>query len=453
MIKEKSLAEFVYDSNYEALPPETVSTVKRQMIALYGATIAAINAEGCREVVDFVRDIGGKQEATILMHGGKVPAQAAAFANSVMGRALDIDDHVSPGVHIGSALIPAAMAVAELIGGCSGKELITAIATGAEIVLRLNLKDSDFDGFDPTGVIAIFASTAAAAKLLRLNETQILNALALAFNRCGGSFQSNVDATLAVRIIEGWTAQMGVECARLAGIGITGPQNFLDGIYGFFHLYAKEERDRSYVIKDLGKKWNLETLNFKKYPSCGLTQSCTELIIEMMQKHDFSSADVEKIEVHLPPYSYKLVGKFTMGENLKVSAQFSAGYCVANAVVRKDITIAQFEENEIRSPEVQKFLLEKVNVINDSSICRNHYSSDIIVHLKCGAVLEGSIDIPPGTPDNPLTDEEHHLRFHDCVSFANLPSMSDEKCYLILSTLENFEELGNINTFITQFLP
>ena len=453
MKTEKTLAKFICDTNYEDLPRETVDTVKLQLLALYGATIAGTNAEGCREVADYVRGIGGKQEATVLMHGGKVPAQSAAFANSVMGRALDICDHISPGVHIGSAVIPAALATAELCGGCSGRELIAAVAIGTEVSLRLNLEDKDVDGFDPTGVIAIFASAAAAAKLLKLNEEQTLHALALAFNRCGGSFQSNVDGSLAVRVIEGWTAQAGVECARLAGIGITGPHNFLEGVYGYFYLYAREEKDRSGVIEDLGKKWNVGTLNFKKYPSCGLTQGSTELILDMMREHGFSAGSVEKIEVRVPPFTYKLVGKFEPGKNLKVNAQFSVGYCVANAVVRKEVTLSQFEAEEIMAPEVQEFLSERVEVISDSELCRDHYSSDIVVRLKSGAVLKGGIDVPPGTPGNPMTVKEHQRRFRDCVAFANLPQSTCKKCDLIFSALESIEETEDINTLVSLFLP
>ena len=88
---------------------------------------------------------------------------------------------------------------------------------------RLNLKEPDYDGFDPTGVCVVFAATAAAARILGLDETRTLNALALAFNRCGGSFQSNIDGSLAVRVIEGWVAETGVTCALLAARGVAAP--------------------------------------------------------------------------------------------------------------------------------------------------------------------------------------------------------------------------------------
>jgi len=56
--------------------------------------------------------------------------------------------------------------------------------------------------------------------MLHLNPKQMLNALALAFNRSGGSLQSNIDGALAVRAVQGFASQNGIVCAQLAKKGI-----------------------------------------------------------------------------------------------------------------------------------------------------------------------------------------------------------------------------------------
>jgi len=142
-----------------------------------------------------------------------------------------------------------------------------------------------------------------------------------------------------------------------------------------------------------------------------------------------------------------------MGKNLKVNAQFSAGYCVANAVVREEITLSQFEAEEIKAPDVQRFLTKRVEVVCDPLLCRSHYSSDIVTRLKSGVVITGGIDIPPGTPGYPMTLEEHRKRFFDCISFAQLPWLCAEEGGLILSTLQSFDELSDISEFISMLLP
>jgi 2-methylcitrate dehydratase PrpD len=137
-------------------------------------------------------------------------------------------------LHLGSSAVPTALAVAEMVGGCSGKEFLSALVAGMELAARLNLSDSQYKGFDPTGVCGVFATAAGAGKVMRLSPEQQLDALGLVFNRSAGSFQSNIDGSLAVRIIQGFVSQNGIICAQLARQGITGPSNFLEGVYGYF---------------------------------------------------------------------------------------------------------------------------------------------------------------------------------------------------------------------------
>ena len=452
MTAEQLLAAFIHNSKYSDLNEETIKTVKRQMVALCGALIAG-SATNAAEAVRFVSDMGGKPEATVFIEGGSIPAHQAAFANATMGRALDIDDHIAPGAHIGSATIPASFAVAETVGGCTGKDFITAVATGTEVSLRLNLEEEDYAGFDPTGVCAVYSCAAAASKLMSLDETQILNALGLVSNKSGATFQNNIDGVLAVPVMEGWVAQSGVECARLAQYGITGPVNFLNGVYGYFHLFGRDKADTAYVTEALGKEWHVKNLNFKKYPSCGLTQGSTKLILDMMATHGFTADDVKRVEILVPPFTYKLVGHpFKIGENARVDAQFSVAYCVVNALMRAPVTLSQFELKQISDPKIESFIKEKVVVISTTSVERTHYSSDIHVWTNDGKEYRGQIDVPPGTPGDPMTDEEHRQRFYDCIKFSGKQWLAGRE-ESILDYIETLESKDDIRSMIPLFLP
>ena len=226
-------------------------------------------------------EAGGAPQATVLVYGDRLPARAAAQLNGTMCRALDFCDAMAPGPHIGAALFPAALAAAELAGGCSGEEFLTALVAGAELSSRLNLSEAQYDGFDPTGIVVVFSAAAAASRILGLTAEQTLHALALAFNRCGGSFQSHVDGSLGVRVVQGWVAEAGVQCAQMAQRGITGPVNFLSGHYGFAHLYGRGTLDAESVTRGLGETWKVANVVFKKYPSCGVTQGVTELALRL----------------------------------------------------------------------------------------------------------------------------------------------------------------------------
>jgi 2-methylcitrate dehydratase PrpD len=107
-----------------------------------------------------------------------------------------------------------------------------------------------------------------------------------------------------------------------------------------------------------------------------------------------------------------------------------------------------FEADEIRDPRVLGFLDEKVVVISDEGIAhtRGHYSSDLVILLKDGRVLKGSIDIPPGTPEYPMTEEEHKQRFYECVEFAARPWLTEraDDIFKALKSLETETDVRNL---------
>lgn len=419
---ERKLADFVVGLSVQDVAPEALRTTRLLLLAATGAAVAGSGEDGISALRELLIERGGAAQARSFVFGDRLPATSAAQLNGSMCRALDYCDAMAPGLHIGSSLVPAAFAAAELVGACSGAEFLAALAVGAELSSRLNLSEAQYDGFDPTGVAAVFAATAAAARILRLTPVQTLHALALAFNRCGGSFQSNIDGSLAVRLIQGWVAETGVVCAQMAQRGLTGPVNFLTGVYGYAHLYGRGRLDPAQVIDGLGRDWRLQQMMFKKYPSCGLTQGLTEVTLKLVNELDLTPAQVLSARVRLPPYANKLVGHpFQVGDNPRVNAQFSAQYCVANAIVRRSSRLTHFRVGEISDAAVRA-LIERISAVADPAMdARGHTAVDVSITTRDGRVHEGGIDIAPGFPGNELSDAQQLARFHDCMGYAATP--------------------------------
>lgn len=454
METEKKLAEYVSDSKYSNLPQESVDVIKKVILTVIGTTLAGATAEGCDALIAQVGEWAGKKEATILIYGGKVPAHNAVLVNSFMARALDFCDAMSPGIHIGSSAVPVALASAELVGGCSGEDFLTALVVGTEIAARIN-SVSDYDGFDPTGVCSIFAATAIAGKILCLNSRQMLNALALAFNKAGGSFQSNIDGSLAVRAIQGFVSQSGLICAQLARRGVTGPENFLEGTYGYLHLYGKDRYHSQSIIAELGQRFETNKTIFKKYPSCGCTLASTDAILALVKEKKLTPENVASVEIKVSPYAYKLAGhQFELGDNPKVNAQFSIQYCVANVLLRGGSKLNHFDEAQVIDDKVLE-LVRKIHVFADPSLgnpetqdgsTSTHLSVHMKVATKEGDIYHKDVDIPRGNPKNPLVYDEHMERFYDCVNYAdNRISMSNiDKILSLIARLEEIEDVRNL---------
>jgi 2-methylcitrate dehydratase PrpD len=270
----------------------------------------------------------------------------------------------------------------------------------------------------------------------------------MAFNACGGSFQSHIDGSLGVRFVQGRVAQSGVMSARLALRGVTGPRNFLDGIYGYFHLFGKDLFTGKAGVSELGTRWDLRKLVFKKYPSCALTAGSTEVMLKLIAEENLSADDVEQIEIAVPPYTHKLVGHaFEIGDNPKVNAQFSIRYCVANALLRRSSKLAHFEEHLIRDPRIAG-LTRKIKVTAEQALeARGHTPLDMKIVTGSGKEYLRRMDIAPGFPGNELTKEDHEERFRDCVEFAAMP-IGLQNAKKIASMVETMERLEDIRLII-----
>jgi 2-methylcitrate dehydratase PrpD len=423
---ESALANWICQVELVDLPVEVQTTVQRMMLAVIGTGIAGAGEDGIAALRQMLLDSGGSHQATTLVFGDRLPAVAAAQFNATLCRALDFCDAMAPGPHFGAAVFPAALAAAELRMSegyeVKGAEFIEALVVGAEVGARFNLTEAQYAGFDPTGIAAVFGAAAASGKVLQLGPGPMLHCLALAFNRCGGSFQSHVDGSLGVRVVQGWVAQGGVQCALMARAGLTGPQHFIAGHYGYAQLYGRGTLAPNKVIEGLGHDWRLRNMVFKKYPSCGVTQGVTELVLRTMRNHGIRPEHVLGGAVCLPPYAHRLVGHpFQVGSSPRVDAQFSAAYCVANAVMRGSSRLSHFTPAAVADPAVGA-LASRITVTPLADMDqRGHTAVDLRLDLAGGAIVTDQLDTAPGFPGAELTESEHAERFAECMSYAPRP--------------------------------
>ena len=162
-------AGFALELDLDAVPDEVVEAAKLHVLDVIGCGLAAhglgIAGEG-RDDDDRARRHGKSDRDRARRPA--CPAPNAAFANAMLCHGLDFDDTHSDSVaHVSTVVVPAAAALAEA-RGASGRELLTAIIAGNEIVTRIGMATPGAfhkRGFHPTAICGIFGATAAAARL------------------------------------------------------------------------------------------------------------------------------------------------------------------------------------------------------------------------------------------------------------------------------------------------
>ena len=134
-----ALAGNIARIRYEDLPGDVVDVTKKTILDILGTIFGGSGAgAGIKEIVEVVKDGGGREESSVLGYGIKTNAWMAAFANGAMAHALDYDNvHDDAFTHPSTSTVPAALAVAERVGKVNGKDFITAIALGDDLHCRL----------------------------------------------------------------------------------------------------------------------------------------------------------------------------------------------------------------------------------------------------------------------------------------------------------------------------
>jgi 2-methylcitrate dehydratase PrpD len=244
-----------------------------------------------------------------MVHGTKVTRGGAAFANAEMAMAGGKLDSFRMLTHPGTSIIPGAFVAAETTGA-SGRDFLTGLAAGYEVMERLA---ADFiptvmaRGFHAGPVFGIFGPTVAAAKILHLTEDQVNSAIALCVHLAGGNLEGPRSGGRALR--EGAAVRNAMLAVALAQQGHVGGETALEGPAGFYHAYAGNNKGQltysfvgdtqtslDKIAADIGKAWFfLETL-YRIYSTAGYNIAHVDVTAQLCAEHDIRYEDVERVE-------------------------------------------------------------------------------------------------------------------------------------------------------------
>jgi 2-methylcitrate dehydratase PrpD len=449
----EAISANVLGTRFENFDRATVENARHRIIDVLGCGIGGANAAGNAALVELVKDWGGKKEASIIAHGGKVPAHNAAMVNSIMARSFDFEpvgvlyEGKFIPAHISGTTVMTAITLGEM-KKVDGKELITALLVGDDITARV-LAATSFNlgrGWDNTGTVNAIGATAIAGRLLGLNERQMRHAFGIVLNQLAGSLQNVWDATTAFKLPQGLSARNGVFSAQLAKAGWTGPEDMLLGRYGYTNLYSQGCQEPDILTRDLGRKYYSDS-SFKPYPSCRGTNPLIDCALAMVNKHNIKAEDIAEVVHYVPKEELELfcAQPFRIRDFPHGDAAFSYQYTVANALFRGSSRPEHFTEAAIRDPQVNA-LISRVR-FEELPGERMLSATKLEVRMKDGRLFSEFTDAPKGDPvRNPMSKDEIKDKFRGNVEFSQ--TVNKDNAEKVLEMLENLEKIDHVNKIV-----
>lgn len=309
-----TLAAYVANLNYQDIPAEVLERAKVLTLDFLGSAIRARSeAESTPSLLKMLETLSLDTKGCSTVFGDAktwTPA-VAALLNGALGHSLDFDDtHADSSLHPSAPVVPAAFAVGEVVGA-PGRDVLTAIVAGYEVCCRLgNALDPTSHyarGFHPTATAGTFGAAAAAAKLFRLSEPQIIAAFGVAGSQAAGSLQFLMNGAWNKRYQVGAAAMNGVIAATLARNDFVGATESVEGKHGLLAGYTDAAHPDK-AVAGLGKTYETMKIGVKPYPSCRYTHAAIDALIAMRREHNLTPDHVKRVEIGLHRNGITLTG-------------------------------------------------------------------------------------------------------------------------------------------------
>src|SRR2546425_3796517 len=288
------IAEFVVKARLDDCPRDAIACVRRAALDSLGVMLAGSTEPIARIVREVARTEGGTPLCTVVGTSLRTAPGWAALANGAAGHAHDFDDtNFALMGHPSVPLFAAALAGAEA-ETADGGALMLAYVIGFEIDAALGIAlnpDHYTRGWHATSSIGTLGCAAAAARLLGLDVNQTRHALGMAASMASGLKENFGSMTKPYHA--GHAAQSGLRAAQLAREGLTASDAALDGRQGYVAAFSGATLPAD-ALDRLGTRWELTAsgIAVKPYPSCALTHSAIDALLELRARHRIDPAKV-----------------------------------------------------------------------------------------------------------------------------------------------------------------
>jgi len=408
------LARWVIGLRYEDLTPDAVYHAKRAILDTLGVQLRGATLSWVQPAYQYARSIGGNAAATISYHGERVHAPYAAYANSVFSYSCELQHHGSPdSAHVGVIVVPVVQALGEVLGS-SGRDIIAAVVAGYEAQGRIGaaIFTPDFPRhylskerhFHLQGMLGVFGATAAAGKLLSLNEVQQTHAFAIAANLASGLLEYDQAGGEEKRTHGAMGARSGMQAAMQARFGLTGPLSVFEGRHGFFAAFGgARPAQPDTLFTEFGNPYCITRCRYRIYPTIGTCHSPIDIIGDLMKEYTLHHSEVESVRVGLYERGLLHVGSVKRPHDV-ISAQASLAYSVAVRLVKGRNDLEMYLDPKLWSDQEILAIVDKVEGFVVAKPGLPRYTT-VEIKLKSGKVLSGEAAHTRGSEKVPFSDE------------------------------------------------
>ena len=437
MNETQKIVDFICETTYEDLPEKAIINAKGRILDIIGVSFMGSKDPVGGIVYDFIRNVPGIPECSVINAKFKTDCVNAAFANGMLMHAIDFDDHYILS-HTTMCILPAVLALAERLD-LSGKDILLALIVGNEIyskVQKCTTTDPWYKGFHGSGIWGSLGAVAASGKLMGLDKQKMHMAWGIACSTfCG--IKRNM-GTMTKPYHAGRAAEGGVRAAILAKYGLESHAEAFEGKFGYCQVFS-EHIDYKH-LDELGKIWDYVELPpwIKPHPSCGGTHAAMNGMLQLIKKHDIQEKDVLRVDVGMSQGGIDSLD-YSNPKDI-YEAKFSMQFVIALLLHKRRWGLKLHTEENVNDPQMRE-LYKIINFYLDDELELEltadyaDYLAKVKVEMKDGTLYEIKSPMPS------LTFEEIIDKFDDCTNGIISKKRSD----VIIESIGNLEKIEAVD--------
>ncbi|AJP74061.1 MmgE/PrpD family protein [Sphingomonas hengshuiensis] len=443
-------AEHALATDWERLSPVTQSAALTFLHDSLAVGIAGRNAPLADALAETVMRWTGFGGSSFVLGrpGLRVPAPYAAFINAFQIHAQEYDCVHEPAVaHPMATVCAALLAEAGRSTPCSGADFLAAMVAGVDIVACLGMAPKGRLKFFRPATAGIFGTTAALARLRRFDRQTTVDALGYALAFASGTMQAHIEGkpTLAVQVAA--AARSAIEAADLAQAGFSGPAGSIDGPFGYLSLF-EDDVALEPLLESLGALRRIEEVSWKPFPTGRAAHGAIVALQRMMAEQGLTADKLDQFTYRAPPLIERLVGRRPIRSMAVPYARLCFAWLGAIVLTRGTVVLDDFTPERLGDPDLSA-LAERIVVAADDNLDAAAFVPAVATAtLKDGSVLRVDIDRQFGSPEWPLSREQHLAKARACLAFGGAEGVEAA----LSACIDHFATLTDVAAALTAVL-
>jgi len=378
------------------LPDSARSDAARLLADTLAVGAAGSTAPGANGVLAAARGWGEGREARLIGSSDRLPAPSAAFVNGFRIHCLEWDAVHEPAVVHALSVVTAALGASiDRRGGCALDDALVALAIGVDVASGLGIAATSPLKFFRPATAGCIGAALAVARLERVERLE--DVLGLAYSFCSGTMQAHVEGSIALPLQIANAARSAILAVDLVKAGLTGPQDALEGPFGYFNLI--DDGVLASYTEAIGERWLISAVSTKPYPSGRASHATLATIADWAYRAD----QIDRIELFVPPLIKRLVGRPMKAGMTPAYARLCMPLLVALMATDGLIDPRRFTSATFDDPAIQD-LAARVSINQDTNPDSNAlFPQRIRATLKGNKIIERLVPATLGSPQSPLS--------------------------------------------------